>query len=105
MTVSYHEFIHPEDKAAQDQLTSIPLFSSCAKMFMKIGLEQKYHNINLAQKIRLGPNQLPTIYDHVPPVCARLGIDIPEVYLEMTPFPNAYTYGDTRPFLVVTSGI
>jgi len=105
MVVSYREFIHPEDKAAQDQLTSIPIFLSCVKMFMKMGLEQMMHGSNLAEKILLGPNQLPTIYNHVPPVCERLGIDIPEVYLEMTPFPNAYTYGDTRPFLVVTSGL
>ena len=35
----------------------------------------------------------------------KLGIDIPEIYLELDVVPNAYTYGDTKPFIVITSGL
>ena len=39
------------------------------------------------------------------PICERLGIEVPELYLEMNVLPNAYTYGDTKPFIVLTSGL
>jgi Zn-dependent protease with chaperone function len=105
MNISPHVFIHPEDRAALENLESIPLFSSCVKMFMKIVTEQFLHGVSMAQKIRLGPEQLPNIYQHLPHICAVLGIAEPEFYLEMNPSPNAYTYGDTRPMITVTSGL
>jgi Zn-dependent protease with chaperone function len=74
-------------------------------MFMKAVSEQFLHGLNMAQKIRLGPDQLPEIYQYLPPACAALGIEEPELYLEMNPAPNAYTYGDTRVFITVTSGL
>lgn len=105
MNFSAREFIHPEDQAALENLKSIPLFSTCIQMFMKAIPERFLHGLSMAQKIRLGPEQLPELYQHLPPTCAALGIEEPEFYLEMNPFPNAYTYGDTRPMITVTSGL
>jgi Zn-dependent protease with chaperone function len=34
-----------------------------------------------------------------------LGIEEPEFYLKMDPQPNAWTYGDTRVFITLTSGL
>jgi Zn-dependent protease with chaperone function len=99
------DFMHPEDKAALENLQSLPLFSQCLKAFMKMGIEQQLHGLNLANKIRLGPDQLPEIYSYLPPVCEKLGIALPDFYLEMNPMPNAYTQGDTRIFVTVTSGL
>lgn len=61
--------------------------------------------MNMASTIRLSPTQFPEIYKHLPPICERLGIQEPEFYLEMNPTPNAYTAGDTRVFIVVTSSL
>lgn len=61
--------------------------------------------MNMASAIRLSPTQLPNLYNHLPPICEKLGIDEPEFYLEMNPFPNAYTFGDTRIFVTMTSGL
>lgn len=41
----------------------------------------------------------------LPPICEKLGIDVPELYLQLNVNPNAYTYGDTEPFIVITSGL
>lgn len=41
----------------------------------------------------------------LPPICEKLGIDIPELYLTLDVSPNAYTFGDNSPFIVVTSGL
>ena len=38
-------------------------------------------------------------------VCEKMEIDVPEMYLELNVVPNAYTYGDDKPFIVVTSGL
>lgn len=97
--------MHPDDMAAFDNLQSIPLFPSTVKAFMKAVPEDMLAGLNMAQKIRLGPNQLPRYYKLLPPICRTLGIQEPEFYLEMDPNPNAYTYGDTRVFITITSGL
>lgn len=99
------EFIHPEDAAALRQLESIPGFPAIAKKVLELGYERLKYGMNMASTIRLSENQLPELYNHLPPICEKLGIAEPEFYLEMNPFPNAYTSGDTRVFVVVTSGL
>jgi Zn-dependent protease with chaperone function len=105
VNISPEDFIHPADKAALENLQSIPLFTQCSKAFLKTFTEQFFRGLNLAQKVRLGPHQLPKIWAHLPPICGKLGIDVPELYLEMSPAPNAYTFGDTNVFITVTSGL
>jgi Zn-dependent protease with chaperone function len=105
MGIAPSEFIHPADKAALEALKAIPLFTPCLKAFMKTFSEEYFLGVNLAQKIRLGPSQLPKIYDHLPPICQKLGIEEPQFFLEMDPSPNAYTYGDTKVAITVTSGL
>lgn len=99
------EFIHPEDAAALRQLESIPGFPALAKKVLELGLEKLKYGMNMASTIRLSEKQLPKLYRHLPPICEKLGIPEPEFYLEMDPNPNAYTSGDTRVFIVVTSGL
>lgn len=99
------EFIHPEDEAALRQMESIPGFPALVKKVMSLGLEQFQYGVNMASSIRLSPTQLPELYNHLPPICKKLGIEEPEFYLEMNPVPNAWTFGDTRIFITVTSGL
>ena len=99
------EFIHPEDAAALRQLESIPGFPAIAKKVLELGYEKLQYGLNMASTIRLSPTQLPKIYNRLPPICEKLGIAEPEFYLEMNPMPNAYTSGDPRVFIVVTSGL
>ena len=99
------EFIHPEDNEALRQMEAIPGFPALVKKFMSIGAETSLYGVNMATNIRLSPTQLPDIYRRLPPICQFFGINEPEFYLNMNPFPNAWTNGDTRIFLVVTSGL
>lgn len=100
-----NDFIHPEDAAALDQLESIPGFKTIVKKFLSIGAEQMQYGMNMASSIRLSPTQLPELYNHLPPICKKLGIEEPEFYLTMSPEPNAWTFGDTRVFITITSGL
>ena len=99
------EFIHPEDAAALRQLESIPGFPALVKKILSLGLEQMQYGVNMASAIRLSPTQLPELYNHLPPICDKLGIEEPEFYLEMNPVPNAWTFGDTRIYITITSGL
>lgn len=99
------DFIHPEDAAALKQMESIPGFPTFVKKFFSLGFEQLRYGMNMASAIRLSPQQLPHLYNHLPPICQKMGIAEPEFYLEMNPMPNAWTFGDTRIFITITSGL
>lgn len=103
--ISPSEFIHPEDAAALRQLESIPGFPTLVKKLLSLGLEKLQYGINMASAIRLSPTQLPNLYNHLPPICKKLGIKEPEFYLEMDPNPNAWTFGDTKIYITITSGL
>ena len=105
MKVSYKDFIHPQDDAARRELEAVPGFSLLVKWFLKFGLEKFLHGYFMANYIRLSKTQLPEIYNLLPPVAEKFGIEEPEFYLQMDPAPNAYTTGDERRFLVITSGL
>lgn len=103
--IPYTYFIHPEDESALNAMKNVPGFDTLVKKFMQVGYEAMLHGVNMASKIRLSETQLPEIYHKVTKICDKLEISCPEVYLEMSPYPNAYTYGDTDIFMVLTSGL
>ena len=99
------DFIHPEDAAALRQMEGIPGFAALVKKILAIGIENLQYGVNMASSIRLSEKQLPKIYRHLPPICQRMGIPEPEFYLQMSPVPNAWTSGDTRIYITVTSSL
>lgn len=103
--ITASDFIHPEDAAALRQLESIPGFPALVKKILSLGFEELQYGLNMATAIRLSPTQLPNLYNHLPPICKKLGIQEPELYLQMNPTPNAFTFGDTRIFITITSGL
>ncbi len=105
MPIDYKPFIHPEDRDALNKLQAIPGLDTLMKKFMQAVTEDMMHGINMASKIKLGPTQLPELHAILRETCETLQIPEPEFYLEMDPMPNAYTSGDTKPFVVVNSGI
>ncbi|MCR5293413.1 MAG: M48 family metallopeptidase [Eubacterium sp.] len=98
-------FLHDSDCAALDALKAIPGFHQLMKAFMKVWSEQQFKLINMSTNLRLGEDQMPEVYHLLPPICEKLGIEEPELYVELDVRPNAYTYGDTKPFIVLTSGL
>ena len=72
------EFIHPEDAAALEALKKIPVLPAV---------------------------KLPHLYHILPPICELLDIKEPDFYLEMSPIPNAYAFGDTQTAITITSAL
>ena len=98
-------FMHETDQKALATLKAIPGFAQLFKVFIKNWGEQQYRILNMSTNLRISEKQLPRYYDLLPPICERLGIDIPELYLKLDVRANAYTAGDTKPFIVMTTGL
>lgn len=105
MPINKNIFIHESDKAALAMLKAIPGFTQVLGMFMKVWNEENMHISNMAMKIRISEKQLPEYYNMLLPICDKLGIDVPELYLELNPYANAYTTGDSRASITITSGL
>lgn len=105
MKLDSNLFIHDSDKAALAALKAIPGFDAVVKAFMKVWSEKQFKLFNMSSNLRMSEAQLAKYYNLLPPICEKLGIDVPELYVELDVFPNAYTFGDTNPFIVVTSGL
>ena len=105
MAIESKYYVHNSDKAALKALKAIPGFPQLLKAYMKIFSERQYKIINMSSNIKLGKDQLSKYYDMLPLICEKLGIEVPELYIEMDVYPNAYTSGDNKPFIVMTSGL
>ena len=103
--LDYSYFIHPKDSKALTALESIPALPLLTRKFNEIFAERAYKVMNMSQKIRLSEKQLPEIYNILPPICEKLEIPLPELYLEQNPTINAYTFGDRTPFITLHSGL
>lgn len=99
-------FMDASDEKALKALKAIPGFTPLLKGFMSIWNERQYRILNLSSCLRLSETQLPKYYNMLPPICEKLGIEVPELYLSLGPGePNAWTSGDTKPFITITSGL
>ena len=98
-------YVHPSDLSALKALKAIPGFSMLTKGFLNVWNERQERILNMSSRIKLGGGQMDVYYNMLPPICDQLGIPVPDLYLEMNVVPNAYTYGDTAPFIVLTSGL
>lgn len=103
--IEYTDFIHPSDKKALEALKAVPGFDLVMKKFMSIVGEKMFQIEATSSFLKLGPEQLPEIYNILVKVCKKLEIEVPELYLKLDREPNAYTNGDTDIFIVLHSGL
>ena len=104
-TLNPNDFIHENDRKALDALKRIPGIDQLIKGFMKIFDERSMKILNMSSKVRLSLEQCPRIYRLLLPICDKLGIGVPDLYLELNREPNAYTFGDSYIFITVTTGL
>ena len=105
MTINPNLFLHDSDKAALTALKAIPGFSQLLKAVMNVGYEKQSRIMNMGSNLRINENQMPKYYHMLLPICEKLQIQVPELYTTLNVIPNAYTYGDTNPYIVITSGM
>jgi len=98
-------FQHPLDVAATDALSSIPGIDLIVSKIMEYGLERVLYLQNIAGSVRVTPRMFGRLHRSLQWGCKVLDIEEPELYVTLNPGPNAFTYGHTRPFVVLTSGL
>ena len=99
------DFQHPDDLSATAALQAIPGMDTLVSKVMEYGFERVYYLENVAGNVRVTPRMFERLYRSLGWGCKILGVDEPELYIQMDPTPNAFTYGHTRPFIVLTSGL
>jgi Zn-dependent protease with chaperone function len=102
--LSPRAYEHPSDRAALSALRSVPGFDlMLRKMFRNVG-DRALRLAFLASAVRVGPRQLPQLYEGHAEACAVLDIDVvPELFVAQTPFVSAGAVGVDAPFVVLDS--
>lgn len=98
-------FMHPLDLTATAALQKVPGFDRLMAKVMEWGLERVLHLQNIASNVRVTDKMFPRLFRYLQWSCKVLGVPEPEFYVSMDPTPDAYTYGHTRPFIIITSGL
>lgn len=99
------KYLHPTDKKALEALNKIPFFDKVCSKFIAWCQEPFYNVIDRSSKVRISEKQLPKLYAMLTDICQKLAIEVPEFYLVLNRFPNAYTYGNEHPSVTITSGL
>ena len=105
MAVNRHIFIHDADRTALQALKSIPGFTAVLKAFMSVWDEKLFFIQNMSSNVRLSEKQLPELYNMLPPICDKLGIEVPALFMTQDDAPNAWTSGETKNSITITSGL
>lgn len=96
-------YIHELDKKAFDAMNAFPKFIKLREAYIA-NVDENVEKINLlSAAIRICDKQFPEIYELLPPICDKLEISIPDIYYLKSKQMNAFTGGNTTPFICVTS--
>jgi len=100
-----NNLIHPLDAKALKALKNVPGLPKVMEKVFEFGYDELAWSDNVTTNLRLSETQMPEVYNRLPPICNRLGIPVPELYLQMTPIPNAWTSGHKKVYIVLTLGL
>ena len=100
------DIIHTEDTETLNILKATPGMSHLMEQSLRRDYDERLWLETITTNLRLSEHQMPEIYNHLPPICKRLGIPIPELYLQLSPIvkASAYVY-DNKPYIVLTLGL
>ena len=102
--ISPRAYQHPADRAATAALQKIPYLDDVVRKLIALGYERALRSASLGASVRLGEEQLPTIWALHRQVFNTLDAEpVPDLYLTQFPLANAYAIGVDKPIVVVSS--
>jgi Zn-dependent protease with chaperone function len=104
--ISPKSYEHPADRAATAALGSVPGLDLVVRRLVEFQYERVMRQMLLASSVRVGPDQLPELWQQYELALATL--DVPEVYdlyVTQQPIANAFTMGAGKPVIVLNSGL
>jgi Zn-dependent protease with chaperone function len=99
------DFMHPWDVKATAALKSVPGFDKLIAKIIEYSFERVYYLQNVADNVRVTDKMFPKLNRYLEWGCKILDVPKPEFYVALDPAYNAYTYGHTKPFIVMTSSL
>jgi Zn-dependent protease with chaperone function len=103
--ISPKAYEHPADRAATAALQSIPMLDKAVRKLIEFQYERAYRQVYLASAVKLGPRQLPGIWERYEDVLASLDLpDVYDLYLTQLPLTNAAAIGSGKPMILLSSG-
>jgi Zn-dependent protease with chaperone function len=99
------DFMHPWDVKATESLKKVPGFDKLIKKVLEYSLERVFYLQNIADNVRVTDKMFPKLHRYLQWGCKILDVPEPELYVSMKYEANAFTYGHTRPFIVLSSGL
>ncbi len=102
--ISPKAYEHPADRAATAALKSVPRLDTVVRLIGEYGYERALRRGVLGSAVRLGEDQLGTVWHAHARAYATLDLEpVPDLYLTQYPVANALTIGAGRPLVVVNS--
>ena len=103
--ISVDEFRHPLDQRATAALKQVPGLDKLLAKVLEIGLERMLYVENVASNLRVTPKMFPRLHRSLTWATKILDVAEPELYVTTDPRPNAWTFGHTKPFITLTTGL
>ncbi len=101
--INAKDIMHPNDLKAMQVLQKIPCVDSICRRIMEYGYERIFRGENLATMVKATAQCLPRVFSLMKKTAECIGINTPEVYVYNDPVMNAFTYGETVPFVCISS--
>jgi Zn-dependent protease with chaperone function len=102
--ISPKAYEHPADRAATAALKRIPKLDLVVRKLIEFQYERALRQSFLASSIKLGPAQLPNVWERYERVLATLDMaEVYDVYVTQWPLANASTIGSKKPMIVLAS--
>src|SRR6476469_9545981 len=99
------QYVHPADRRALAALRAIPGIDTALKKLLEVTGESAIRVIFTASAVRVTEKQCPDLYAKLQIACTTLGVDMPELFVQQSPIPNAFTGGVKRPVIVLYSAL
>ncbi len=99
------QYVHPADRRALAALRAIPGIDTALKKLLEVTGESAIRVIFTASAVKVTEKQCPDLYAKLQIACTTLGVDMPELFVQQSPIPNAFTGGVKRPVIVLYSAL
>ncbi|HXQ18127.1 MAG TPA: M48 family metallopeptidase [Acidimicrobiales bacterium] len=104
--ISAQGFAHPADRAATAAIRTVPGLDKVVKLLTEHGYERRLRQLLLGNAVRIGDDQLPTLWSTQRRCATVLDIErCPKLYVTQEPIGNGLTIGANEPLTLVSSGL
>lgn len=99
------DIMHPEDEKAIGVLKKIPFIDEMCRTTLELAHERIFRGENLAMMVKVDENYMPELHRDLKEVTKVVGIKMPELFVYNDPVMNAFTFGETNPYICVSSSL